>query len=110
MELADPKSGSDLSKEKALGMIKVALLCTNPWPVLRPIMTAIVSMLEGWIFINELTRGPSSYGDEWGFEASRDQYGESSWPNSMESQSLVQSSKWMRSVDGNKCGILSKIS
>ena len=30
MELADPKSGSDLSKEKALGMIKVALLCTNP--------------------------------------------------------------------------------
>ena len=41
-------------------------------------MTAIVSMLEGWIFINELTRGPSSYGDEWGFEASRDQYGESS--------------------------------
>ena len=78
-------------------MIKVALLCTNPSPMLRPpIMTAVVSMLEGRIVIDELTRGPSSYGDEWEFEALRDQYGESSRPNSMESQSLVQSSNATR--------------
>nr|XP_023874813.1 probable LRR receptor-like serine/threonine-protein kinase At1g07650 [Quercus suber] len=92
MELVDPELGSDLSKEEALRMIKVALLCTNPSPVLRPVMTAVVNMLEGRIVIDELTRGPSIYGDEWGFEALRDQYGDSSRPNSMESQSLIQSS------------------
>ncbi|XP_050287450.1 probable leucine-rich repeat receptor-like serine/threonine-protein kinase At3g14840 [Quercus robur] len=91
MELVDPELGSDFSKEEALRMIKVALLCTNPSPVLRPVMTAVVNMLEGRIVIDELTRGPSIYGDEWGFEALKDQYGESSRPNSMESQSLVQS-------------------
>ncbi|KAK4589620.1 hypothetical protein RGQ29_020265 [Quercus rubra] len=91
MELVDPELGSDFSKEEALRMIKVALLCTNPSPVLRPVMTAVVSMLEGRIVIDELTRGPSIYGNEWGFEALRDQYGESSRPNSMESQSLIQS-------------------
>ncbi|KAM3748469.1 hypothetical protein ACB098_05G111100 [Castanea mollissima] len=92
MELVDPELGSDFSKEEALRMIKVALLCTNPSPVLRPVMTAIVNMLEGRIVIDELTGGPSIYGDEWGFEALRDQYGESSRPNTKESQSLVQSS------------------
>nr|POE70750.1 putative leucine-rich repeat receptor-like serine/threonine-protein kinase [Quercus suber] len=74
MELVDPELGSDFSKEEALRMIKVALLCTNPSPVLRPVMTAVVNMLEGRIVIDELTRGPSFYGDEWGFEALRDQY------------------------------------
>ena len=92
MELVDPELGSDFSKEEALRMIKVALLCTNPSPVLRPVMTAVVNMLEGRIVIDELTRGPSIYGNEWGFEALRDQYGESSRPKSMESQSLTQSS------------------
>ncbi|KAL4627310.1 hypothetical protein ACB092_05G157500 [Castanea dentata] len=92
MELVDPELGFDFSKEEALRMIKVSLLCTNPSPVLRPVMTAVVNMLEGRIVIDELTRGPSIYGEEWGFEALRDQHGESSRPNSMESQSLVQSS------------------
>ena len=99
MELVDPELGSDFSKEEALRMIKVALLCTNPSPVLRPVMTAVVNMLEGRIVIDELTRGPSIYGNEWGFEALRDQYGESSRPNSMESQSRIQSAnaKWIGS-------------
>ncbi|KAK7847988.1 putative lrr receptor-like serine/threonine-protein kinase [Quercus suber] len=92
MELVDLELGSDLSKEEALRMIKVALLCTNPSPVLRTVMTTVVNMLEGRIVIDELTRGPSIYGDEWGFEALRDQYGDSSRPNSMESQSFIQSS------------------
>ncbi|KAK7824636.1 putative lrr receptor-like serine/threonine-protein kinase [Quercus suber] len=68
MELVDPELGSDFSKEEALRMIKVALLCTNPSPVLRPVMTAVVNMLEGRIVIDELTRGPSFYGDEWGLK------------------------------------------
>ncbi|XP_019190166.1 PREDICTED: probable LRR receptor-like serine/threonine-protein kinase At1g07650 [Ipomoea nil] len=47
MELIDPRLDSDFDKEQALRMIKVALLCTNPSPVLRPSMSAVVSMLEG---------------------------------------------------------------
>ncbi|KAM4101026.1 hypothetical protein ACJW30_05G112500 [Castanea mollissima] len=109
MELVDPELGSDFSKEEALRMIKVALLCTNPSPVLRPVMTAVVNMLEGRIVIDELTRGPSIYGDEWGFEALRDQYGESSRPNSMESHSLIQSSNatWIGSSSASAHNIYS---
>ncbi|KAL4627304.1 hypothetical protein ACB092_05G157400, partial [Castanea dentata] len=109
MELVDPELGSDFSKEEALRMIKVALLCTNPSPVLRPVMTAVVNMLEGRIVIDELTRGPSIYGDEWGFEALRDQYGESSRPNSMESQILIQSSNatWIGSSSASAHNIYS---
>nr|GMD22521.1 probable leucine-rich repeat receptor-like serine/threonine-protein kinase At3g14840 [Ipomoea batatas] len=47
MELIDPRLHSDYDKEEALRMIKVALLCTNPSPVLRPSMSAVVNMLEG---------------------------------------------------------------
>ncbi|XP_019190159.1 PREDICTED: probable leucine-rich repeat receptor-like serine/threonine-protein kinase At3g14840 [Ipomoea nil] len=47
MELIDPRLGSDFDKEQALKMIEVALLCTNPSPVLRPSMSEVVSMLEG---------------------------------------------------------------
>nr|GMD93200.1 probable leucine-rich repeat receptor-like serine/threonine-protein kinase At3g14840 [Ipomoea batatas] len=47
MELIDPRLGSDFDKEQALKMIEVALLCTNPSPVLRPSMSEVVNMLEG---------------------------------------------------------------
>ncbi|XP_019190172.1 PREDICTED: probable leucine-rich repeat receptor-like serine/threonine-protein kinase At3g14840 isoform X2 [Ipomoea nil] len=47
MELIDPRLGSDFDKEQALRMIKVALLCTNPSPDLRPFMSEVVNMLEG---------------------------------------------------------------
>ena len=45
MELVDPELGFEFSKEEALIIIKVALLCINPSPTLRPTMTAEVSML-----------------------------------------------------------------
>ena len=45
MELVDPELGSEFSEEEALRMIKVALLCANASPALRPTMTAAVSML-----------------------------------------------------------------
>ncbi|XP_019190177.1 PREDICTED: probable leucine-rich repeat receptor-like serine/threonine-protein kinase At3g14840 [Ipomoea nil] len=46
LELVDPRLGYDYDKEQALRMIKVALLCTNPSPMLRPSMSAVVNMLE----------------------------------------------------------------
>ncbi|PHU26041.1 hypothetical protein BC332_04373 [Capsicum chinense] len=47
LELVDPRLGSDFNEEEALRMIKVALLCINASPALRPNMSAVVNMLEG---------------------------------------------------------------
>jgi hypothetical protein len=74
MVLVDAKLGSKLNKEEAIRMIKVALLCTNPLPALRPTMSSVVSMLEGQTFVDEVTLDPSIYGNELGFSALRDQF------------------------------------
>ncbi|RWR96268.1 Protein kinase domain-containing protein [Cinnamomum micranthum f. kanehirae] len=47
IELVDPKLGSEFNKKEAIGMISIALLCTNSSSTLRPTMSAVVSMLEG---------------------------------------------------------------
>lgn len=47
--MVDPGLGSNYSKEEAMRMLNIALLCTNPSPTLRPAMSAVVSMLEGKI-------------------------------------------------------------
>lgn len=43
----DPSLGTNYSKDEALTMLNLALLCTNPSPTLRPPMSSVVSMLEG---------------------------------------------------------------
>ncbi|VFQ58825.1 unnamed protein product [Cuscuta campestris] len=53
MDIVDSSLGSNFNKEEAIRMIKVALLCTNSSPVLRPSMSAVVSMLEGRADIRE---------------------------------------------------------
>ncbi|GAA0182666.1 hypothetical protein LIER_42309 [Lithospermum erythrorhizon] len=53
LELVDPKLGSNYNVEEATRIIKVALLCTNPSPALRPTMSSVVSMFEGKISIQE---------------------------------------------------------
>ncbi|XP_031120578.1 probable leucine-rich repeat receptor-like serine/threonine-protein kinase At3g14840 isoform X1 [Ipomoea triloba] len=72
IELMDPKLGSNYDKEGALRMIKVALLCTNPSPVLRPSMSTVVKMLEGHDDILEY----KSDLHEFNFQAMRDRYDE----------------------------------
>ncbi|KAK8527523.1 hypothetical protein V6N12_054730 [Hibiscus sabdariffa] len=47
LELVDPSLGSKFSKQEALRMLNLALLCTNPSPTLRPSMSSVVSMIEG---------------------------------------------------------------
>ncbi|XP_062087298.1 probable LRR receptor-like serine/threonine-protein kinase At1g53430 [Humulus lupulus] len=49
LELIDPILGSNYSKNEAMSMLHLALLCTNQSPSLRPPMSAVVSMLEGKI-------------------------------------------------------------
>ncbi|KAM1350879.1 hypothetical protein ACFXTH_004707 [Malus domestica] len=86
MELVDPTLGSDFNKEQAMRMIKVAILCTNPAPALRPTMSAVVSMLEGRAIVHELNINPSIYGDEMRFESLRD---ESNSRSACETESLI---------------------
>ncbi|KAL6206761.1 hypothetical protein ACLB2K_024008 [Fragaria x ananassa] len=64
LELVDPRLGSDFNKKEALRTIKVALLCANPTAALRPIMSAVVSMLEGRTPVDEVALDPSIHGDE----------------------------------------------
>ncbi|XP_010552133.1 PREDICTED: probable LRR receptor-like serine/threonine-protein kinase At1g53430 [Tarenaya hassleriana] len=47
LELVDLNLGSHYSKEEAMRMLNLAILCTNPSPTLRPSMSSVVSMLEG---------------------------------------------------------------
>ncbi|KAL3576558.1 hypothetical protein D5086_021841 [Populus alba] len=49
LELVDPNLGSNYSEEEAMRMLNLALLCTNPSPSLRPLMSSAVRMIEGQI-------------------------------------------------------------
>ncbi|XP_016648166.1 PREDICTED: probable LRR receptor-like serine/threonine-protein kinase At1g07650 [Prunus mume] len=89
MELVDPKLGSEFNKEEAMRMIKVALLCTNPSPALRPTMSAVVSMLEGRAIVHELNINPSIYCDEMRFKSLRDESNLSVQQSWCETQSLI---------------------
>ncbi|XP_040989135.1 probable LRR receptor-like serine/threonine-protein kinase At1g53430 [Juglans microcarpa x Juglans regia] len=51
LELVDPSLGSSYSSEEAMRMLNLGLLCTNPSPTLRPLMSSVVSMLEGKIAV-----------------------------------------------------------
>ncbi|OMO82777.1 hypothetical protein COLO4_22838 [Corchorus olitorius] len=74
MELVDPTLGDEFNKEEAVRMIKVALLCTNSSPTLRPVMSEVVKMLKGRTHVPELVMDPSIFGDESRFGALRDQF------------------------------------
>ncbi|TKY57249.1 LRR receptor serine/threonine-protein kinase [Spatholobus suberectus] len=58
LELVDPDLGSEYSTEEAMVVLNVALLCTNASPTLRPTMSQVVSMLEGWTDIQDLLSDP----------------------------------------------------
>ncbi|KAH7864265.1 hypothetical protein Vadar_027645 [Vaccinium darrowii] len=92
MDLVDPKLSSNLNKEEAMRMIKVALLCTNPSPALRPTMSAVVSMLEGKLGVQELLIDPRIYGDDFRFIALRDKYDELQLQSSTEVGTLTDRS------------------
>ncbi|EHA8590124.1 putative LRR receptor-like serine/threonine-protein kinase [Cocos nucifera] len=49
LELVDPSLGSNYSKEEAMQILNLAIICTNLSPTLRPSMSTVVSMLDGKI-------------------------------------------------------------
>ncbi|KAL8260179.1 hypothetical protein R6Q59_028132 [Mikania micrantha] len=71
-ELFDEKLGSKIDKEEAMIMVKVALLCTNGSPSIRPQMSEIVSMLEGRTCVPDIDPEASGYTDDLRFKAMRD--------------------------------------
>ncbi|KAJ6416782.1 hypothetical protein OIU84_002622 [Salix udensis] len=72
LELVDEKLGSEVNIKEAETMVKVALLCTNASPTLRPTMSEVVSMLEGRMAIPDTLPEPSSYTEDLRFKAMRD--------------------------------------
>ncbi|XP_077226673.1 putative LRR receptor-like serine/threonine-protein kinase At1g53430 [Tasmannia lanceolata] len=69
LELVDPSLGSDYSKEEALRMLNLGLLCASPSPTLRPKMSTVVSMLEGQTTVGPPIVKPSSSNEAWRFKA-----------------------------------------
>ncbi|KAK3000060.1 hypothetical protein RJ639_024475 [Escallonia herrerae] len=92
MELMDPRLGSNFDKKEATRMIKVALLCANPSPALRPMMSAVVGMLQGHISVQELNMDPSIYGDDLMFQSLSDTYNAMRPDNASETEALAHSS------------------
>ncbi|RAL41558.1 hypothetical protein DM860_018090 [Cuscuta australis] len=60
LELVDPELGSNYEPEEVMLVLKIALLCTNASPTLRPKMSQVVSMLQGHTLVEDLLSGPSS--------------------------------------------------
>nr|VDD36520.1 unnamed protein product [Brassica oleracea] len=65
MEIVDPTLEGDFNIKEAVRMIKVAFVCTNSSPSLRPTMSEAVKMLEGEINIREVMSDPGLYGHNW---------------------------------------------
>ncbi|KAH7568680.1 hypothetical protein JRO89_XS06G0031900 [Xanthoceras sorbifolium] len=62
MEIVDPNLEDKFNKEEAEKMIRVALLCSNADPAVRPTMSEVVSMLEARATVQEVASDPSIYG------------------------------------------------
>ncbi|KAI3697758.1 hypothetical protein L6452_30855 [Arctium lappa] len=71
-ELFDEGLGSKINKEEAETMVKVAILCTNGSPSIRPMMSEVVNMLEGRTYVPEIIPEASGYTDDLRFKAMRD--------------------------------------
>ncbi|KAK7324508.1 hypothetical protein VNO77_28112 [Canavalia gladiata] len=74
MELVDRRLGSDFNKKEVMVLINVALLCTNVSATLRPMMSSVVSMLEGRTEVQEVVSESSEVLDEKKLEAMRQYY------------------------------------
>ncbi|KAF6173371.1 hypothetical protein GIB67_027066 [Kingdonia uniflora] len=77
MELVDPRLGSDYKKEEVLGMLNIALACTNASSTLRPTMSSVVSMLEGRTAVQEFVSDPNISIGNTKFKHIKDSYQES---------------------------------
>ncbi|KAJ0597544.1 putative protein kinase RLK-Pelle-DLSV family [Helianthus annuus] len=71
-ELFDERLESTINNEEAETVVKVALLCTNGSPSMRPTMSEVVNMLDGKTCVPEIVPQPSGYSEDLRFKAMRD--------------------------------------
>ncbi|KAI9185849.1 hypothetical protein LWI28_011285 [Acer negundo] len=64
MELVDPKLGSSFNEKEVMVMINVALLFSDVSPTVRPLMSTVVSMLEGRAAVQDFVPGSIVSADE----------------------------------------------
>ncbi|XP_071721936.1 probable LRR receptor-like serine/threonine-protein kinase RFK1 [Rutidosis leptorrhynchoides] len=72
MRLVDEKLKAEVNEEEAKIVVKVALLCTNASPSLRPTMSEVVNMLEGKMAIPDVLLESSTCCEDLRFKAMRD--------------------------------------
>ncbi|KFK44804.1 hypothetical protein AALP_AA1G305000 [Arabis alpina] len=64
LEIVDPMLEGEFNSNESTRMIKVALVCTNSSPTLRPTMSEAVQMLEGEMEIPQVISDPALHPDE----------------------------------------------
>ncbi|KAL5839237.1 hypothetical protein ACOSQ4_011845 [Xanthoceras sorbifolium] len=93
MEIVDPNLEDKFNKEEAEKMIRVALLCSNADPAVRPTMSEVVSMLEARATVQEVASNPSIYGLDLQFKPLKGYYQQIHDESSSGSSALNFSSK-----------------
>uniref|UniRef100_A0A6N2L7F8 non-specific serine/threonine protein kinase n=1 Tax=Salix viminalis TaxID=40686 RepID=A0A6N2L7F8_SALVM len=102
MEMVDPSLGSAFNKKEVVRMINVALLCTNQSPALRPIMSTVVSMLEGKTDVEELVMVPSTSSDQSGYATTTfNKLAQASFNGSSSETKSLAKSLWANYLSGN---------
>ncbi|XP_027915412.1 probable LRR receptor-like serine/threonine-protein kinase RFK1 isoform X2 [Vigna unguiculata] len=74
IELVDERLGSEVKPTEAIILMKVALLCTDVSPSLRPTMSEVVNMLEGRASIPDAIPQSSDFSEDIRFKSMRDIY------------------------------------
>ncbi|OWM72996.1 hypothetical protein CDL15_Pgr001110 [Punica granatum] len=92
MEIVDEYLTLGVNQEEVEKVVKVAVLCTNASPSLRPTMSEVVRMLEGEISIPDVIPEPANYREDLRFKAMRDLRKHRSNQNYSRSQSHTQNS------------------
>lgn len=70
----DERLGSEVKPTEAIILMKVALLCTDVSPSLRPTMSEVVNMLEGRASIPDAIPQSSDFSEDIRFKSMRDIY------------------------------------
>ncbi|GJU63577.1 probable LRR receptor-like serine/threonine-protein kinase RFK1 isoform X1, partial [Tanacetum coccineum] len=89
-ELFDEKLESKINKQEAETVVKVALLCTNGSPSMRPTMSEVVNMLDGKTCVPDIVPESNGYSEDLRFKAMRDFRGQIKSGSQSGSQSQSQ--------------------
>ncbi|KAI3456101.1 hypothetical protein Pfo_012764 [Paulownia fortunei] len=104
-ELIDERLGPHVNREEIERMVKVALLCTNATPSVRPTMSEVVQMLEEKMAIPDVIPEGSTYTTDVRFKAMKDFHQErqkqsSAWSQSQNSTTIRTDAAYSSSTSG----------